>query len=174
MNALADPIEQEPVGLGFVGLEVEDEVPTTFVLVVPSVRCTCGKFSDVRRNPERSADAGRHEFDGHRSISHLLRVAAVIMGAFKHEAATVDAANGHVYLTEDVADGRLYRFVYENAEDLSAGELQLAEVLGGGPERVVEWRTVPDPSGVEHADSDGRGQSHRDAGRGRRGGRGRR
>ena len=70
------------------------------------------------------------------------------MGAFKHEAAAVDAANRHVYLTEDVGDGRLYRFVYENAEDLSAGELQAAEVLGGGPEGAVEWRTVPDPSGV--------------------------
>ncbi|MBT8462541.1 MAG: PhoX family protein, partial [Gemmatimonadetes bacterium] len=70
------------------------------------------------------------------------------MGVFEHEAATVDAANRHVYLTEDVGDGRLYRFVYENAEDLSAGELQVAEVLGGGPEGAVEWRTVPDPSGV--------------------------
>jgi hypothetical protein len=70
------------------------------------------------------------------------------MGVFEHEAAAVDAANRHVYLTEDVGDGRLYRFVYENAEDLSAGELQVAEVLGGGPEGAVEWRTVPDPSGV--------------------------
>ena len=68
------------------------------------------------------------------------------MGVFAHEAASVDATNRHVYLTEDVPDGRLYRFVYENAEDLSAGELQVAEVLGDGPEGVVEWRTVPDPS----------------------------
>ncbi|MDH3655603.1 MAG: PhoX family protein [Myxococcales bacterium] len=75
-------------------------------------------------------------------------VARPAMGAFKHEAASVDAANRHVYLTEDVGDGRLYRFVYENAEDLSTGELQVAEVLGGGPEGAVEWRTVPDPSGV--------------------------
>ena len=75
-------------------------------------------------------------------------VARPAMGAFKHEAAAVDQANRHVYLTEDVGDGRLYRFVYENAEDLSAGELQVAEVLGGGPEGAVEWRTVPDPSGV--------------------------
>jgi hypothetical protein len=70
------------------------------------------------------------------------------MGAFEHEAAAVDAVNRHVYLTEDVGDGRLYRFVYDNADDLSAGELQAAEVLGGGPEGAVEWRTVPDPSGV--------------------------
>lgn len=70
------------------------------------------------------------------------------MGAFKHEAAAVDEANRHVYLTEDVGDGRLYRFIYENAEDLSAGELQVAEVLGDGPEGAVEWRTVLDPSGM--------------------------
>jgi secreted PhoX family phosphatase len=75
-------------------------------------------------------------------------VAHPAMGAFKHEAAAVDEANRHVYLTEDVGDGRLYRFVYENAEDLSAGELQAAEVLGGGPEGAIEWRTVPDPSGA--------------------------
>jgi secreted PhoX family phosphatase len=69
------------------------------------------------------------------------------MGAFKHEAAAVDEANRHVYLTEDVGDGRLYRFVYENAEDLSTGELQVAEIMAGGTEGAVEWRTVPDPSG---------------------------
>ncbi len=68
------------------------------------------------------------------------------MGVFRHEAAAVDAVNRHVYLTEDIGDGRLYRFVYQNAEDLSTGELQVAEVLGDGPEGAVEWRTVPDPS----------------------------
>jgi uncharacterized protein len=69
------------------------------------------------------------------------------MGAFAHEAAAVDAANQHVYMTEDVGDGRLYRFAYDAPGDLSAGELQVAEVVGAGPEGAVEWRTVPDPSG---------------------------
>ena len=81
----------------------------------------------------------------------LGETAAVVrpaMGVFAHEAAAVDGARRHAYLTEDVRDGRFYRFVYENAEDLSTGELQVAEVLGGGPEGAVEWRTVPDPSGV--------------------------
>jgi secreted PhoX family phosphatase len=75
-------------------------------------------------------------------------VARPAMGAFEHEAAAVDEANRHVYLTEDVGDGRLYRFVYESAEDLGAGELQVAEVMGGGPEGAVEWRMVPDPGGA--------------------------
>ncbi len=74
-------------------------------------------------------------------------VARPAMGAFEHEAAAVDEANRHVYLTEDVGDGRLYRFVYESPEDLGTGELQVAEVTGSGPEGAVEWRTVPDPSG---------------------------
>ena len=68
------------------------------------------------------------------------------MGVFEHEAAAIDETNSHAYLTEDVSSGRLYRFVYDSPEDLSAGELQVAEVLGDGPEGAVEWRTVPDPS----------------------------
>ena len=69
------------------------------------------------------------------------------MGAFEHEAAAVDDANLHAYLTEDVPDGRLYRFVYDASGDLSAGELQVAEVVGAGPEGAVEWHPLPDPSG---------------------------
>lgn len=33
------------------------------------------------------------------------------MGRFNHEAAAVDPATGHVYLTEDRDDGLLYRFI---------------------------------------------------------------
>jgi len=68
------------------------------------------------------------------------------MGVFEHEAAAIDEVNQHAYLTEDVGDGRFYRFVYDAPGDLSTGELQVAEVMGGGPEGSVEWRTVPDPS----------------------------
>lgn len=67
------------------------------------------------------------------------------MGVFAHEAAAIDEAKRHAYLTEDVDDGRFYRFVYDTPGDLSAGELQVAEVIGTGPEGEVEWRTVPDP-----------------------------
>jgi len=67
------------------------------------------------------------------------------MGTFQHEAAAIDEANQHVYMTEDLPDGRFYRFVYENAGDLSSGELQVAEVMGSGPEGAVEWRTIEDP-----------------------------
>lgn len=68
------------------------------------------------------------------------------MGVFKHEAAAIDEANQHAYLTEDVIDGRFYRFAYDTPGDLGAGELQVGEVMGAGPEGPVEWHTVPDPS----------------------------
>jgi secreted PhoX family phosphatase len=69
------------------------------------------------------------------------------MGVFQHEAVAIDEANRHAYMTEDLPDGRFYRFVYDVAADLSAGELQVAEVTGGGTEGPIEWRTVGDPSG---------------------------
>lgn len=68
------------------------------------------------------------------------------MGVFEHEAVAIDEANQHAYLTEDLVDGRFYRFVYENPEDLSSGRLEVAEVTGGANEGPVEWREVPDPS----------------------------
>lgn len=68
------------------------------------------------------------------------------MGVFAHEAVAIDEANQHAYLTEDVPDGRFYRFVYQSAGDLSSGELQVAQVTGGSAEGPVEWATVPDPS----------------------------
>jgi secreted PhoX family phosphatase len=69
------------------------------------------------------------------------------MGVFEHEAVAIDEVNQHAFLTEDVPDGRFYRFSYDNPADLSAGRLEVAEVTGGGPEGPVEWREVPDPSG---------------------------
>ncbi|MBW2225258.1 MAG: DUF839 domain-containing protein [Deltaproteobacteria bacterium] len=79
-------------------------------------------------------------------LGHSSAVVRPAMGVFEHEAVAIDEANQHAYLTEDVGDGRFYRFVYDAPGDLSTGELQVAEVMGEGPEGPVEWRTVPDPS----------------------------
>jgi Alkaline phosphatase PhoX/WD40-like Beta Propeller Repeat len=65
------------------------------------------------------------------------------MGLFKHEAAAVDPVTKRVFMTEDLADGRLYRFTPERWKDLSAGRLDVATVHG---ERVM-WTEVPDPLG---------------------------
>lgn len=73
--------------------------------------------------------------------------ARAAMGVFEHEAVAIDDVNQHAYLTEDVGDGRFYRFSYENPEDLSTGRLEVAEVTGGAAEGPVEWHEVPDPSG---------------------------
>ncbi|MEZ5966333.1 MAG: DUF839 domain-containing protein [Planctomycetota bacterium] len=56
-------------------------------------------------------------------------VPLVAMGRFYHEAAAVDPATGAVYLTEDRADGLLYRFLPNQAGVLSAGGRLQALVL---------------------------------------------
>jgi hypothetical protein len=75
-------------------------------------------------------------------------VARPALGVFKHEAAAVDPERGHVYLTEDVEDGRFYRFtadreVRPGVLDLSSGKL---EVLVASEDGDVTWVTVPDPA----------------------------
>ncbi len=69
------------------------------------------------------------------------------LGVFKHEAVTVDPDRGHLYLTEDVDDGRFYRFVPDGVTsaghpDLTSGRLEVAIVSEGGD---VTWAPVPDP-----------------------------
>jgi secreted PhoX family phosphatase len=71
------------------------------------------------------------------------------MGCFKHEAAAVDPRGRRIYLTEDLMDGRLYRFTPTRWHDLSAGLLEMATVARGGR---VTWTEVPDPSAT-HLDT---------------------
>jgi hypothetical protein len=75
-------------------------------------------------------------------------VARPALGVFEHEAVCVDHDRWHLYLTEDVNNGRLYRFVPAgmNANgfpDLSRGTLEVAVVDRAG---AVTWRAVPDPT----------------------------
>lgn len=70
-------------------------------------------------------------------------VARPALGRFNHEAAAVDPDRRHVYLTEDVSDGALYRFVPATWPDLSSGTLQVLTESGG----TLGWATVPDPDG---------------------------
>lgn len=74
-------------------------------------------------------------------------VALPALGRFKHEAVAVDPINSHLYLTEDEVDGGFYRFIPANAlPDLSAGTLQIAEVVAKGATRHIVWHDVPDSS----------------------------
>ncbi|WP_216210561.1 alkaline phosphatase PhoX [Amycolatopsis aidingensis] len=68
------------------------------------------------------------------------------MGRFKHEAAAADPVRKVVYMTEDVSDGRFYRFVPDTWGDLSSGTLQVL-VAGGGTAGGFSWADVPDPDG---------------------------
>lgn len=82
------------------------------------------------------------------------------MGRFNHEAAAVDPATGHIYMTEDRTDGLFYRFIPTNINNLSAGgTLSALRIIGssgintatGFPKntpRAVDWVQItnPDPS----------------------------
>lgn len=70
------------------------------------------------------------------------------LGTFEHEAVAVDPVNVHLYLTEDVGDGRFYRFVPDVLQpdgrpDLTTGTLQAAIVAADGS---VSWGEVPEPN----------------------------
>jgi len=77
------------------------------------------------------------------------------LGTFKHEAVAVDTVNHHLYLTEDVKDGCLYRFipasVSEQRYDLSQGSLQVARISNktGKQAVLIEWVDLPDASASE-------------------------
>ncbi len=62
------------------------------------------------------------------------------LGSFNHEAVAVDPDGEVLYLTEDVADGRLYRFLPTGYPDLTAGgQLQAAQLDADG---FVTWLDV--------------------------------
>jgi secreted PhoX family phosphatase len=90
------------------------------------------------------------EFDGGQvwECDPTGREAAVVrpaLGAFEHEAAAVDPKREQIYLTEDVSDGRLYRFTPDEYPNLDAGTLEVAAVDDDGK---VTWRELPDPSAM--------------------------
>lgn len=70
------------------------------------------------------------------------------LGVFMHEAVAVDPVRKQLYLTEDDASGRFYRFTprsWTGARPLlTDGALEVAEVLDGIEGRVA-WHPVPDP-----------------------------
>src|SRR5690606_19759396 len=67
------------------------------------------------------------------------------LGVFMHEAVAVDPVRKQLYLTEDDASGRLYRFTPQdwigNRPALADGVLEVAVVTDGR----VAWQAVPDP-----------------------------
>jgi secreted PhoX family phosphatase len=68
------------------------------------------------------------------------------MGRFKHEATAADPVRKAIYLTEDVTDGCLYRFVPTTWGNLASGTLQVLRA-GTATSGSFTWATVPDPDG---------------------------
>ena len=60
------------------------------------------------------------------------------MGRFKHEAIAVDPSSGCVFLTEDLVDGLIYRFIPRTPGDLHAGGKLQALMIKG--RRAVDTR----------------------------------
>lgn len=74
------------------------------------------------------------------------------LGAFTHEAVAVDPKSLRLYLTEDLPDGRWYRFTAHRIDargrpDLASGTLEAAQIARGR-DGLVRWRKIADPSGV--------------------------
>ncbi len=65
-----------------------------------------------------------------------------MMGAFNHEAVAIDPRSGFCYMTEDISDGCLYRFIPESKNDLSKGKLQVAVAN----KTVLSWQNIEDVS----------------------------
>lgn len=72
-------------------------------------------------------------------------IARPTLGFFSHEAAAVDVERRSIYMTEDMPDGRLYRWVASEADwprgaarpALQEGRLQVLQVLGDGVEGAL-------------------------------------
>ncbi|WP_433335516.1 alkaline phosphatase PhoX [Spirillospora sp. CA-294931] len=73
-------------------------------------------------------------------------VARPAMGRFTHEAAAADPVRKVIYLTEDVSDSCLYRFIPTTWGNLSSGTLQALKA-GTGTSGSFTWGTVSDPDG---------------------------
>jgi len=109
---------------------------------------SCEEFDDSVRGGSTASAGNAWECDPTGIAAPIKRTA---LGTFKHEAAAVDPATHQVYLTEDLPDGRFYRFEPASFSgtpaDLDAGALEAAQLIGppGGPWNV-EWHGIPDPA----------------------------
>ena len=65
------------------------------------------------------------------------------MGAFNHEAVAVDPVSSICYMTEDMKDGCLYRFIPAEKNHLENGRLEVAVANG----QTLTWQVLSEPSG---------------------------
>ncbi len=84
-------------------------------------------------------------------------VARPALGRFNHEAAALDRTTGHIFLTEDDPNGRLYRFVPTTPGNLSSGTLTAAKVAGSAVTWVPTSTAGPDRQSTTTAFNGGEG-----------------
>lgn len=100
---------------------------------------TCEEPSDL--TSDRGQDHG-YCFEVKASDDGKLQKAVALkdMGRFRHEAVAIDPRTGIVYLTEDIGDGLLYRFIPKNKGDLTRGRLQALAVFGERSKDLRNYR----------------------------------
>ncbi len=133
-------------GVGALRFDAEGALVDAYrILADTSVNCAGGRTPwHTWLSCEEIAEGHVYECDPWGELEAVRRPA---LGVFKHEAVTVDPDRNHLFLTEDVEDGRFYRFVPDaltdaGHPDLSAGRLEVAVVADDG---AVTWVEVPDP-----------------------------
>src|SRR5262245_63461482 len=101
--------------------------------------CNVGSSSVWRGSRSESA----------RSLGGVAAAQHDALGTFQHEAVALDPKRHQLYLTEDVPDGRFYRFTPRRWRRLEAGGvLEVAAVAGDGS---VTWLPVPEPNPTDVA-----------------------
>jgi uncharacterized protein len=147
--------EMEPGagGAGALRFDAAGTVVAAYPILTGTARnCAGGKLSGDRwLSCEENGDGGRvYECD----VSGVgPAVARPALGRFNHEGVALDTVENVLYLTEDRPDGGLYRFrpatrTTQGYPDLSAGTLEVAEVIRGGTLGSVAWHALPDPDGA--------------------------
>jgi uncharacterized protein len=139
-------------GVGALRFDATGRVVDAYPILRGTTRnCAGGKFPGLRwLSCEESGDGGLvYECDATGAAAAVARPA---LGLFNHEAVALETMGNVLYLTEDRPDGGLYRFrpsaiTREGTPDLSSGALEVAQVLGGGPEGTLVWHAIPDPDG---------------------------
>jgi len=133
-------------GAGAIRFDPEGEIAGAYsVLQDTDINCAGGPTPwHTWLSCEEASRGGVYECD---PWGELPAVARPALGVFKHEAVTIDPDRGQLYLTEDLPDGRLYRFTPDGetpngALDLTSGKLDVAIVSSEGD---VSWAEVPDP-----------------------------
>lgn len=136
---------------------------------------SCEEYVSVSDFPSATRDGARrlgrdHGFVFEVPAEGVSRAEPLVgLGQFRHEAATVHAPSGHVFLTEDMEPAAgFYRFVpKQRGELIRGGRLQMLKVAGGdelrfglrsGQRFKVEWVEIESPEqGFVRATGDIRG-----------------